>query len=261
MNRQHTALIAVAAIAALTAAPAAASNMAFLLEHDLDNSGTAIYWVSIPYHYQPPDVNSNGFVDAEDLGQDLQPSTFSRPCGGSGQDLCAIYQVRDYDVATGNYRVWRVGSTRRTPFELEVGKAYAIDVQAVNGTSSHRFRLAGAHDPAFDMQHCVTDGGLNIFPISLPAHLMVDDCCGSGGAPNGVMDAEDLAQAMGGTTWVYQVRQFDTTTGNYLVWRTGSTRRTPFTIDPTKGYFVDLVCPNSAGDCSVCTFSWSPPHF
>ncbi len=259
-------MVAVAAVLlVLGAAAAQASNMAFLVRYQLTFNGTGVsslYWVSIPYHYRPPDVNSNGIVDAEDLAQDLQPrdAGYTRPCD-AGSNPCAVYQVWRWDEATGIYDIYRSGSAFATPFEIVPGVAYGLDLQAVGSNTTHDLELTGGNDPAFQLQYCFDPSAENHHWFSLPPNLMIEDSNG-----NGRMDAEDLGQAMGGPDWIYQIRRYDTATGTQEVWRVGSAFGSPFTIDPTEGYILDLTCPNTSGGCTTpgsdpCTWTWSPPHY
>ncbi len=253
-------LIVGLAVLAMGAGVATASNMGSLVRLQLtfDASATSnLYWISIPYHYQPPDANGNGVVDAEDLAQDLQPRSLNRPCTTD----CAVYEVRHWDESSQSYETWRSGSTLGTPFQIVPGESYGIDLQEVNGTTTFTFEIAGANDPDFQLQYCYDSTGANNYHrFSVPANLMIDDTNG-----NGQIDAEDLGQAMGGPDWIYQIRRYDTATNEEQVWRVGSAFGTPFTIDVAEGYVLDLVCPNTPGDCSSpndpCAWSWAPPHY
>jgi len=255
--------VVVAAVAVLVSAPAVASNMGTLVRHQLtfDPSGSNLYWISIPYHYQPPDANGNGVVDAEDLAQDLQPreSGYTRPCD-AGSNPCAVYQVWKWDESSHAYVTWRSGSTLVTPFQIVPGESYGIDLQAVGSNTTHVLEVAGSNDPGFQLQYCFDPNELNYHRFSLPANLKLDDVNG-----NGQMDAEDLGQAMGGPDWIYQIRRYNTATGNEEVWRVGSAFGTPFSIDPANGYVLDLVCPDTSGGCTSasdpCAWSWAPPHY
>jgi len=251
------------AVLVMGAGAATASNMASLVRHQLtfDSSGNNLYWISIPYHYQPPDANGNGVVDAEDLAQDLQPrgAGYTRPCD-AGSNRCAVYQVRKWDESAQAYVTWRSGSTLGTPFQLTPGESYGIDLQAVGSNTTHVLEVAGSNDPGFQLQYCFDPNGVNYHRFSLPANLKLDDVNG-----NGQMDAEDLGQAMGGPDWIYQIRRYNTSTGEEEVWRVGTAFGTPFPIDPAQGYVVDLVCPNTSGGCTSandpCAWSWTPPHY
>lgn len=243
---------------------AGASNMAFLVRYQLtySSSGSNLHWVSIPYHYQPPDANGNSVVDAEDLAQDLQPrdSGYTRPCDAS-TNPCAVYQVWHWDEASGAYETWRAGSSFGTPFQLQPGESYGLDIQAVGANTTHLLELTGGNDPSFQLQYCFDPSANNYHRFSLPPNLMISDVNG-----NGQLDAEDLGQAMGGPDWIYQIRRYVTSTGLEESWRVGSAFGTPFTIDPKEGYVLDLTCPNTSGGCAVpgsdpCTWSWSPPHY
>ena len=260
-------IVALAAgLVVLGAGAVQASNMAFLVRYQLtyDAGGASnLHWVSIPYHYQPPDVNGNGVVDAEDLIQDLQPRAYTRPCqvGSSGPDVCAVYQVWRWDESTGSYQTYRLNDFGTGLFTLTPGEAYGLDIQAVGSNTTHDLELVGGNDPTFQLQYCFDPSADNSHWFSLPPNLMIPDSNG-----NGQVDAEDLGQAMGGPDWIYQIRRYDTATGLQQVWRVGSAFGTPFTIDATEGYILDLTCPNTSGGCTSpgsdpCTWTWSPPHY
>jgi len=223
-------IMAVAAGILLAAASAAhASNMAFLVRYQLtyNASGSNLYWVSIPYNYQPPDSNGNGMVDAEDLAQDLQPrgAGYSRPCDASSNP-CAVYQVWHWNETTHSYETWRSGSVFGTPFAITPGESYGLGLQAVGSNTNHTLELTGGNDPTFQFQYCFDPASDNYHPFSLPPNLRISDTNG-----NGQLDAEDLGQAMGGPDWIYQIRVYDTSTGLHFDTTSTDTylRTSPFT--------------------------------
>jgi len=85
---------AVAGVLALIASTAMASNMAYIVRITLQSDGptSGMTWLSLPSASGPPDVNSNGRVDAEDLVQDLQPFALPRPCTDAAAS-CAVAKV------------------------------------------------------------------------------------------------------------------------------------------------------------------------
>lgn len=259
-GQQHPcgAMVVVAlAVAFGTVATTEASNVAFHMR--LSRTGSpagTLYWVSIPYDYQPTDSQPNSLVDAEDLVQDLQPANLSLPCTAAAND-CAVSEVWRWDPATGQYEVWTGGGTVGTPFELTAGAGYGLVVQEVGGVSSHMLDLVRAHNPAVELTACWQADAINMRWVSLPPHLSIDLSHGI----SGLLDAEDLGQAMGGPSRVVQVRQFNNTTGVFENWVVGSLYGTPFPIDLDQAYAIDLTCPNLLGGCGECTWTWVPAHY
>jgi len=202
------------------------------------------HWVSVPYLYSPPDVNSNLLLDAEDLAQDLQPIGLPHPCTQAA-DNCAVAEVAGWDEVTGTYISWTSGGAG-TPFTLEPGEAYRLTLQAVSGQSLHVVDVAGTHDPTLSFSECYVAGGVNLRWVSLPPHLAV----GTSSGITGVLDAEDLGQAMGGAPAVFMVRQLNPSTGRYEGWVVGSAYGTPFAVDTTRGCGVDILS---------CPWDWAPP--
>lgn len=258
MKPRHRAAVAPAAILIfLLLVPAAsASNMAYWVRVTLASGGASagVYWVSLPYAYTPPDLNANSVVDAQDLVEDLQPPTLTRPCVATDCDIAAVIR---WDFATGEYQTWDVDSPSGEPFTLEPGVAYGLVVRDVAGHTSHDLDLFGLHDPSFAFSQCHSPGGVNMHWISLPPHLALDT---SRGVP-GVLDAEDLGQAMGGPSKVFMLRRLDEVTGRWESWVVGSVWGTPFELDLSRGVAVDLSCADLQAACSQCQWSWTPPHY
>jgi len=215
-----------------------------------------LYWVSFPYAYLPVDYQPNAVVDAEDLVQDLQPAELTRPCTEAADD-CAVGEVWRWDNATGQYEVWVGGAASGTPFTLAPGESYGLLVQEVGGATSHILDMVGAHDPIYEFSQCWQPTTINMYWVALPPHLVIDTSLGT----PGVLDAEDLGQAMGGPERIVQVRRFNEVTGFFENWVVGSEYGTPFAVDPLQGYAVDLTCPDLQGNCSVCTWTWVPTHY
>lgn len=244
----------------LVVLPVHAGNLAFMKSLEMSSVGPSagVYWISLPFKYTPIDVNTNGFVDAEDLAQDLQPAEFNRPCTPG---YCAVERVWTWDPATGEYSAWVSGSSSGTPFELVPGAGYGVEIQTVyhdsQSHSEHVLTLVGAHDPTFEFSDCHTPGGVNMRWISLPPHLAVD---ASFGTPD-VLDAEDLGQAMGGPDSVFQIRRWNETTAHYDNWVVGGSYGTPFAIDLSRAYAVDLSCDDLQAPCSECQWAWTPEHY
>ena len=240
--------------------PVGAGNLAFVRSLEVSSNGptAGVYWVSLPFSFTPIDVNANGTVDAEDLAQDLQPALFNRPCTPG---YCAVERVLGWDPATGEYVTWVSGSSSGTPFELVPGAGYGIKIQSVyfdeQFYSNHVLTLVGAHDPAFEFSDCHSPGGVNMRWISLPPHLAIDD---SFGTPD-VLDAEDLGQAMGGPDAVFQIRRWNETTARYENWVVGSSYGTPFAIDISRAYAIDLSCDDLQAPCAQCQWTWAPEHY
>jgi len=234
-----------------------ASNLGYHAE--LSKTGSSVgtlYWVSFPYAYLPVDHQPNSAIDAEDLVQDLQPLDLPRPCTETA-DNCAIAAVWKWDNTTGEYDVWIGGAASGTPFILAPGEPYGLLIQEVSGTTSHVLDLVGAHDPNYEFSQCWQSTTINMHWVSLPPHLAIDTSFGT----SGVLDAEDLGQAMGGPEWIVQIRRFNEATGYFENWVVGSEFGTPFAVDPLQGYAVDLTCPDLQGNCSVCTWTWVPTHY
>ena len=234
-----------------------ASNLGFHARMSKTGTPTGtLYWVSFPYAYLPVDYQPNSVVDAEDLVQDLQPVELTRPCTEVADD-CAVSEVWRWDNATGQYEVWVGGAASGTPFTLAPGESYGLLVQEVSGATSHILDMVGAHDPTYEFSQCWQPTAINMYWVALPPHLAIDTSLGT----PGLLDAEDLGQAMGGPDWVVQIRRFNEVTGFFENWVVGSEYGTPFPIDPLLGYAVDLTCPDLLGNCSVCTWAWVPAHY
>jgi hypothetical protein len=236
---------------------AVAGNLAYRFQLSLATGGPTggIYWVSIPFGFSPEDSNSNLAVDAEDLVQSVQPAGLPYPCTAAAAD-CAVVRVWRWDEATGDYMAWTGGSDSGTPFDIEPGTAYGLEVQEVSGHTEHLISIVGVHDPAVALTDCYSSGGVNLRWLSLPPNLAVDT---SYGIPD-VLDAEDLGQAMGGPDKVFQIRYLDEATGRFESWVVGSAYGTPFEIDLRKAYAIDLSCTDLAGTCAQCPWSWEPPY-
>ena len=247
-------------VGALVVSSLHAGNLAFVRSLEVSSNGPTggVYWVSLPFGYTPIDINANGLVDAEDFAQDLQPGPFSRPCAPG---YCAVEQVWGWDPSTGQYMTWVSGSSSGTPFELFPGAGYGIKVQGVyfdsHLYSEHVLTLVGVHDPAYEFSDCHTPGGINMRWISLPPHLAIDD---SFGTPD-VLDAEDLGQAMGGPDAVFQIRRWNETAARYDNWVVVGTYGTPFAIDLSRAYAIDLSCDDLEAPCAQCQWTWTPEHF
>ncbi|RLE36306.1 MAG: hypothetical protein DRJ61_01065 [Acidobacteria bacterium] len=239
----------------LAVTTADASNIGYRYKLGLVSDGptAGLYWVAIPYMYTPPDSYVNALVDAEDLVQDLQPTDLPRPCT---EPNCAVMRVWRWDETTGVYESWTGGAATGEPFEIEAGASYALELQTVSGDTAHTINLAGAHDPSFEFDDCHTPDGINMRWISIPPHLDVDD---SFGTPE-VLDAEDLARAMGGPDKVFQIRRWNESTGLYENWVVGSSYGTPFEIELSRAYAVDLSCVDLSAPCGDCPWTWTPTH-
>ncbi|MCD4748678.1 MAG: hypothetical protein K8R59_04820 [Thermoanaerobaculales bacterium] len=161
-----------------------------------------------------------------------------------------------WEETTGDYVTWTGGSSSGSPFELEPGAAYAFELQEVTGQTGHIVNLVGAHDPSFEFSDCHTPDGVNMRWISIPPHLDVDD---SYGTPD-VLDAEDLGQALGGTDHVFQIRRWNEATGLYDSWVVGSSYGTPFEVELSRAYAVDLSCVDLSAPCGDCPWTWTPTH-
>lgn len=235
-----------------------AGSLAMVRTRTFSASGptAGLYWLSLPYSYTPPDSNTNSLVDAEDLVQDLQPSDLPRPCTEAAAS-CAIVRVWRWDSTTGTYASWTGGSSSGTPFQIEPGAGYGIELQAVVGSIEHAITIVGAHDPSFEHSDCHEPGSINLRWIALPPHLSIGT---SRGTPD-VLDAEDLGQAMGGPDRVYQIRRLNETTGLFESWVVGATYGTPFEIDLSRSYAIDLSCDDLSAPCAQCQWSWLPTHF
>ncbi len=245
-----------AALLLLIASTATASNMAYWVRVTLTAGGatSGLHWVSLPYAYTPPDFNTNSVVDAQDLVEDLQPQGLTRPCVTT---QCAVAAVIRWDPTTGKYQSWEVDDPAGPPFELVPGEAYGLVVRAVSGHTSHDLDVFGLHDPDLALAECHSPGGVNLHWYSLPPHLALDT---SRGVP-GVLDAEDLGQAMGGPTKVFMLRRLNEATGRFQSWVVGSVWGTPFPVDPGRAVAVDLSCADLQAPCSECQWSWTPPHY
>jgi hypothetical protein len=243
------------ALTATMALPSAASNLVFARHLTLSSNGpsSGAYWISLPYLYTPVDFNSNSIVDAEDLVQDLQPATLSRPCSAATSS-CVVAEVWSWDASTGEYVSWTGGSSSGTPFELQPGMAVGIRVQPVGGQTEHEVLLVGANDPQLEHSDCYQAGEVNMRWIALPPNLAIDV---SAGVPD-VLDAEDLGRALGGPEHVYQVRRLDESTGAWQSWVVGSVFGTPFEVSRSRGYAVDLSCADIASPCAGCQWDWTP---
>ncbi len=242
------------AVAALLPTLALSSNLGFRLSLALPANGPTggLYWIAIPYTYTPPDVKVNGLLDAEDLAQDLQPTELARPCTDT---TCAVAQVLRWDSTTGAFESWTAGSAG-DPFVLEPGVGYAIQLRTVGTASAHMIHVVGAHDPTLELTGCHTPGGVNLRWISIPPHLDIDT---SFGLP-GVLDAEDLGQALGGPDHVFQLRRLNESTGQYDNWVVGSAYGTPFEVDLRFAYGVDLTCSDPDAPCGSCQWAWTAPE-
>ena len=258
---RHTRSAASAAIAVgllVLATPGGwTADVGFRLRLEVSSTGAThgMYWLSLPYRYTPPDVNSNG-LDAEDLAQDLQPTNLTRPCTETPPS-CAVVRVWRWDPSTGEYVSWTSGSTTGTPFALQPGVAYGIEVQEVDGHTLHLLDVVGAHESSLELSDSHTPDGVNMRWISIPPHLHID---WSHGIP-GVLDAEDLGQAMGGPSHVFQIRRLNEVTGLYDNWVVGSAYGTPFEVDLTRAYAIDLTCGDLAGQCADCRWAWQPTTY
>jgi hypothetical protein len=253
-------LAAVLTLLLVVVAPVAtrASNLGYWIRVTLTATGptSGFYWISLPYLYTPPDTNSNLLLDAEDLVQDLQPQELARPCTEASAS-CAIARVWRWDPATGEYSSWAGGSTTGTPFQLVPGTAYGLELRSVGGQTTHDLDLLGIHDPALALSDCHTPDGINMRWISLPPNLNI----ATGLGISGVLDAEDLGQAMGGPTKIFQIRRLNETTGLWEGWVVGSVYGTPFEIDLSRAYAIDLSCSDLQAPCASCQWSWVPPHY
>ena len=190
-------------------------------------------------------------MDAEDLVQDLQPTDLPRPCS---ETSCAVVRVWRWVSTSGEYTRWTGGSASGTPFALEQATGYGIELQSVAGDTEHAITLVGAHDPSFEFSDCHEPGGVNMRWIALPPHLSIDTSSGT----LDVLDAEGLGQAMGGPNHVYQIRRLNEATGLYENWVIGSDYGTPFEIDLSRAYAIDLSCENLSAPCAQCQWTWSP---
>jgi hypothetical protein len=63
---------------------------------------------------------------------------------------------------------------------------------------------------------------------------------------------------MGGPDHVFQIRRLDETTGRFESWVVGSSYGTPFEIDRTRSYAVDLTCTDLSAPCQDCQWTWLP---
>jgi len=235
-----------------------ASNLAFWHNIELSSTGmtNGVYWISLPYRYTPPDFNTNGIVDSEDLVQDFQPIETGRPCTAA-ESNCAIERVWAWEPATGEYNYWVGGDSSGSPFELTPGTAYGIEIQSVGLQAEHILAIVGAHERSYEHSDCYEQGAINLRWISLPPHLAIGS---SFGIPD-VIDAEDLGQALGGAEHIYQLRRVNENTGNMENWVVGSQYGTPFEIDLSAGYAIDLTCSDISQPCSQCRWSWIPPVY
>jgi len=256
-SKASTAIVCCLVVLSFMTSPVIASNLAFLLRLNLPSGPTeTLYWVSLPYAYQPAAAYPNLQVDAEDLVQDLQPSSLTRPCTDTAAN-CSVKEVWRWDASTGEYEIWTGGSASGVPFNLQPGESYGLLVQEVFGVTDHILDLVGTHDPTFEHSVCWQPGAVNMRWIGLPPHFVTDISFGN---PD-VLDAEDLGQALGGPERVVQIRRFDQTTGLFENWVVGSVYGSPFAISTNEGYAVDLTCPDPEGGCGQCTWTWAPAHY
>ncbi len=242
------AALTVSLVLLIVAATANASNLGYWLKLGVVSNGptAGLYWLPIPYLYTP--------ANAEELVQDLQPSGLPA-CTGNPAG-CAVAEVLSWDEATGEYVSWTGGGTG-TPFDLVPGKAYLVRIQLAGGQTAHILPLAGANDNSVTFDDCHAPGAVNLRWISIPPSLAINTDFGI----DGVLDAEDLGQAMGGPTKVFQIRRLNEATGLYDNWPVGSAYGTPFEIDLTQAYGIDLTCADLAAPCNDCPWTWTPTTY
>jgi hypothetical protein len=208
--------------------PAGATNMAFKLPVHLSATPDAgLYWLSVPYRYDPVDVGLPSVVDAEDFCQDLSST--------------AIEAVLRWDEPTATFVEHLCGGT--TPFPLAPGTGYAIRTLPNYSVSDY---LTGGHDDDF-IYSILPSGGSQLSWLSVPYHLQIP---AKGSALR--FTAEDLCRQIGASE-VAAIVRWNEEIGAYEAYGCGSELQAPFEIP--RGRSVGVI--NRTGE----TIDWQPIHF
>jgi hypothetical protein len=185
-----------------------------------------IYWISLPYRYEPEDVGTVGLVDAEDLCHDLSEAGVATA-------------VLRWNEATSTIVEYVCGDPN--PFALAPGTAYGFRRAPSTSLSAN---LAGGHDESFTHSIAAT-GGSQLSWVSVPYHIR--DATGQRS-----VTAEGLCQQIGSSE-VLAVVRFDAATGAYGAYGCGSSLAPPFVVRAGEG--LGLV--NKGGQ----TITWQPLHY
>lgn len=185
-----------------------------------------IYWISLPYRYEPEDVGTIGMLDAEDLCHDLTEAGVATAVLRWNEATSTIVEHICDDP---------------NPFVLAPGTAYGFR-RAPNTSLSAN--LAGGHDESFTFSIPAT-GGSQLSWISVPYHI-------KDAGNQSPVTAEGLCQQIGSSE-VLAIVRFDSSAGSYRAYGCGSAFESPFPIAAGEGFGVI----NRGSQ----TISWQPIHY
>jgi len=251
MKKSMSITVALALVLVVTGS-ALASNMGFkkTFQYTKNVPTSNVHWISLPFFYNPTpsgvgaNATWNPTTDAEDLGNDL---------GGTAAGLLLIQR---FNPNTGSLENWQVGSPSSTAlFSIDKGVGYGVKYNGATMPATTNAVVVGSHDNAFTKTYPSGTPISNVHWVSIPYHFKATPAgVGANATWNGITDAEDWGQQLGGTSKVLLVQRFNPSTGSLENWQVGSPSSTAlFQIDIGSAYaFKNL------GGQSVI---YNPSHF